>query len=216
MILHLFLSDFSRYTPSFEKMYYSKLINIMILKTLSYIFNYLCCECDLSDFDVCIRTSSAIKEFGASGDLKKDDDLGRSNQHQVSKSRRRHNLSQSGSPILKQFSFEGISGSIFFGKIYYLIWRKFIANICCENILFDLKKIYCQIYFEKIKLFDLKKIYFPIYFKKIYYLIRRKFIDEYILRKYIYTFRFEENKFIVVYILRRYFVDLRKIKNDNR
>lgn len=43
-------------------------------------------------------------------------------------------LSRSHSPILKQLSFEGISGSIFFEKIYF----------------FYLKKIYCLIYFDEI------------------------------------------------------------------
>ena len=78
-----------------------------------------------------------------------------------------------------------------------LFWRNNRFYIFWENIFFDLKKIYCRIYFEKI-----------------YYLISRKYIAQHIWRKYIAWF--EENKFIVVYILRRYFVDLRKKKNDNR
>jgi len=81
-------------------------------------------------------------------------------------------LSRNDSPTLKQSSFEGITGFIFFEKIYSLIWKKLSPNIFWENIFFDLKKIYCRIYFEKI-----------------YYLIWRKFIVVYILRKYIIWFQ---------------------------
>jgi len=58
----------------------------------------------------------------------------------------------------------------------YHVWfeENLLLNIFWENILFDLKKISC-----------------PIYFEKIYCLIGRKFIAEYILRKY--TVWFEEN-----------------------
>jgi len=57
-----------------------------------------------------------------------------------------------------------------------IVWfeENLFSHIFYENILFDSKKIYCQIYFGKIKLFDLKKKNFP-----------------YILRKY--TIWFEEN-----------------------
>ena len=63
---------------------------------------------------------------------------------------------------------------LYFRKIYCLIWKNLLSNIFWENIKFDFKRIYCWIYIEKI-----------------YCLISRKFIVEYILRKY--TTWFEEN-----------------------
>ena len=47
---------------------------------------------------------------------------------------------------------------------------------------------------------------FSIYLETIYFhfLIWREFYVQYTSRRYIYTFRFEENKFIIVYILRKY------------
>ncbi len=74
----LLVEDVTSISISYKSFYQKLALVNLFLKTLSYIFNYLCCECDLSGFDVCIRTSSAIKEFGAaqstpgpSGDLKK-------------------------------------------------------------------------------------------------------------------------------------------------
>jgi len=81
---------------------------------------------------------------------------------------------------------------IYFKKIYCLIWKKkFLHNIFWENILFDLKKIYCRIYFEKL-----------------YCSIWQKFIAEYILRKY--TFWFEEN-FLPIIFWENILFDLKKI-----
>jgi len=105
-----------------------------------------------------------------------------------------------------------------------------LSNIFWENILFDLKKIYSRMYFEKIycliwrefiveyilriytvRFFDLKKIYCRIYFEKIYCLIWRKFLVQYILRKYTVSF---EEKWLPNIFWENILFDLKKTKKE--
>jgi len=101
--------------------------------------------------------------------------------------------------------------SIYFETIYFhcLIWRKFIVEyILRKYIVWFEENFLSDIFWENI-LFDLKRIYCRIYFEKIYCLIWRKFIVEYILKKY--TVSFEENLSLNIFWEDILF-DLRKIK----
>jgi len=100
---------------------------------------------------------------------------------------------------------------IYFGKIYCLIWRKFLAQyILRKYIVWFEENVLPNIFWENIP-FDLKKIYCRIYFEKIYCSIWRKFLVQYILRKY--TVWFEENLLSNIFWENILF-NLKKIKKE--